>query len=108
MIAEPVEVLPRERDVVEVAERERAARDQRLVALRRREDEPEDRRDEEDSERQEDREPQAEAEHTESHQSSALKSPLRVTISTAPTSPIMSRSTAIAAAPLKSAYRKAS
>ncbi len=42
------------------------------------------------------------------HQSSVLKSPLRVTISTAPTSPIMSRSTAMAAAPLKSAYRKAS
>ena len=65
-------------------------------------------RDEEDSERQEDREPHAEAEHADSHQSSALKSPLRVTISTAPTSPIASRSTAMAAAPLKSPYRKAS
>ena len=108
MVAERVEVLPRERDVVEVPERERAARDQRLVALRRREDEPEDRRDEEDGERREDREPHAEPEHAEPHQSSVLKSPLRVTISTAPTSPIMSRSTAMAAAPLKSAYRNAS
>ena len=56
----------------------------------------------------EDREPHAEPEHAEPHQSSVLKSPLRVTISTAPTSPITSRSTAMAAAPLKSAYRKAS
>ena len=79
-----------------------------VVALRRCEDEPEDRRDEEDGERQEDREPHAEPEHADPHQSSVLKSPLRVTISTAPTRPITSRSTAIAAAPLKSAYRKAS
>ena len=50
----------------------------------------------------------AEAEDAEPHQSSVLKSPLRVTIRTAPMSPIASRSTAIAAAPLKSAYRKAS
>ena len=43
------------------------------------------------------------AECADPHQSSVLKSPLRVTISTAPTSPITSRSTAMAAAPLKSA-----
>ena len=74
-----------------------------VVALRRREDEPEDRRDEEDGERRQDRGPHAEPEHTNLHQSSVLKSPLRVTISTAPTRPIMRRSTAMAAAPLKSA-----
>ncbi len=45
--------------------------------------------------------------HAGRHQSSVLNSPLRVTINTAPTRPIMSRSTAMAAAPLKSAYRKA-
>src|SRR5581483_8421597 len=108
VVAERVQVLPRERHLVEAAERERMARDESLVALRRREDEPEHGRDEEDGERQEDREPGAEAERAEPHQSSVLKSPLRVTIRTAPTSPIASRSTAIAAAPLKSAYRNAS
>ena len=56
----------------------------------------------------EDREPRAEAEHAEPHQSSARKRPVRVTTRTAATSPIASRSTAMAAAPLKSAYRKAS
>ena len=48
------------------------------------------------------------AEHADPHQSSVLKRPERVTISTAPTSPITSRSTAMAAAALKSAYRNAS
>ena len=43
VVAERVEVLPGERDLMEAAERERAARDERVVALRRREDQPEDR-----------------------------------------------------------------
>ena len=74
-----------------------------MVALGRSEDEPEDRRDEEDGERREDHSPRAESEHADVHQSSVLKSPLRVTISTAPMRPIIRRSTAMAAAPLKSA-----
>ena len=49
----------------------------------------------------EDREPKATC--REPHQSSALNSPVRVTISTAATSPITSRSTEMAAAALKSA-----
>src|SRR4051812_6282994 len=101
--AERVQVLPGERDVVEVPEGERTARDEAVVALGRRENEPDDRRDEEDRERQQDRTTHGEPEHTDGHQSSVLKSPLRVTINTAPTRPIRSRSTAIAAAPLKSA-----
>jgi len=103
VVAEVVQVLPGEHDLVEASEREGAVGDERLIALRRSEDEPEDRRDEEDREQQEDREPQAEPEHADAHQSSALKRPLRVTIRIAPTSPIASRSTAMAAAPLKSA-----
>ena len=54
-------------------------------------------------EQHEDHERQAEAEDAGRHQSSVLKRPLRVTMMTAPMSPIASRSTAIAAAPLKSA-----
>ena len=71
------------------------------VGLRRGEDQPEHRRHEEDREGGEDGETQA-AEQ-ERHQSSALKSPVRVMITTAPTSPIARRSTEIAAAALKSA-----
>src|SRR3954453_2687558 len=106
VIAECIEVLPGERDMVECAERERGSGDQCLVGLRRREEEPENRRDEEDRERDEDQQPQAKRRNP--HQSSVRKSPLRVTMMTAPASPITSRSTAIAAAALKSSSRNAS
>ena len=108
MVAERVEVLPRERDLVEVCRRRTgcsvispwslfvgARMSQTIGAMKKRRTVA----------RTASRTP---ARAAKPHQSSVLKSPLRVTISTAPTRPIMSRSTAIAAAPLKSAYRKAS
>src|SRR6185437_15786823 len=106
VIAEGVEVVPRQRDLAEAAERERAARDERAVGLRRGEDQPDDGYHEEDGERREDYHPQAAC--GDPHQSALRNSPVRGTIRTAATRPIMSRSTAMAAAALKSPYRKAS
>ena len=84
VVAEVVQVLPGQSHLMEAPERERAVEDERVVALRRREDEPEDRRDEEDREHHEDRHAEAEAEDAGRHQSSVLKRPLRVTMACAP------------------------
>ena len=95
-------MLPRHGDVVKAAEGQRRAGDQGRVGLGRRQDQPDHRHDEEQREHRKERYPGSP--HNVASHSSVLKSPVRVMMITAATTPIRSRSTAMAAAALKSPY----
>src|SRR5690242_13901760 len=97
--------MPRLGDVVEAAERERRGVDESLIGFRRGEQQPGDGREEEEREGGEGRPPHRPRD--DGSHSSLLNSPLRVTTRTAAATPMTSRSTEIAAAPLKSPNRKA-
>src|SRR5919197_6730038 len=97
--------MPRLRQVVPASERERRTGHERLVRFRGGEQQPHDRREEEDSKDRQN--PEAHAPCDRPPHSSLLNNPLRVTTSTAAANPITRRSTEIAAARLKSPYLNA-